>query len=165
LDADLVSPGAKVAGRDWSRHRGGAQMTVDIRHVRPADEHLFERIAAEVFDHAVDLANLARYLAMPGHLLVVAIADGQIVGQVAAVVHRHPDARPTELYIDEVAVTPALQRQGIATRMLEAMFALGLEHGCQEAWLGTERDNLPAQCLYERRSQPPEPFVMYVFRL
>jgi ribosomal protein S18 acetylase RimI-like enzyme len=140
-------------------------MTVDIRRVKPGDEHLFGRIAAEVFDHAVDACSLARYLATPGHLLVVAIVDGEVVGQVAAVVHRHPDARPTELYIDEVAVTPALQRRGIAGSMLETMFALGRELGCHEAWVGTEPDNLPAQGLYERRSQPAEPFVMYVFRL
>jgi len=81
------------------------------------------------------------------------------------VVHRHPDARPTELYIDEVAVAPEFQRRGIARRMIEAMFALGCDLGCAEAWVGTEPDNLPEQRLYERRSQPAEPFVMYVFRL
>ncbi|WP_318013572.1 GNAT family N-acetyltransferase [Mesorhizobium sp. CO1-1-4] len=45
--------------------------------------------------------------------------------------HRHPD-KPTELYIDEVGVSPAFQRQGIARKMLDAMFALGREHGCEE---------------------------------
>lgn len=96
---------------------------------------------------------------------MVAIADGQVVGQVAAVVHRHPDGRPTELYIDEVAVAPAQQRQGIARRMLDAMLALGKDLGCQEAWVGTEPDNVPARYLYESRSAPVEPFAMYVLRL
>ena len=68
---------------------------------------------------------LRRYLATPGHHFVVALADGEVVGQVAAVVHRHPDLRPVELYIDEVAVAPAFRRQGIARRMLDEMFALG----------------------------------------
>ena len=140
-------------------------MTVEIRYLGPGDERVFERIAPDVFDHAVDRATLAHYLGTPGHHLIVAIAKGEIVGQLAAVVHRHPDLRPTELYIDEVGVTPALQRQGIANRLLEAGFALGRELGCAEAWVGTEPDNLAAQALYQRRSLPVEPFVMYVFKL
>jgi ribosomal protein S18 acetylase RimI-like enzyme len=140
-------------------------MTVEIRYLGPGDEHVFERIAPDVFDNAVDGATLAHYLGTPGHHLIVAIAQGEMVGQVAAVVHRHPDLRPTELYIDEVAVTPARQRQGIAARLLEAAFALGRELGCAEAWVGTEPDNQAAKALYERRSLPAEPFVMYVFKL
>ena len=96
---------------------------------------------------------------------MVAIADGEVVGQVAAVVHRHPDGRPTELYIDEVAVAPALQRQGVARRLLDAMLALGKDLGCEEAWVGAEPDNIPAKNLYEPRSAPAETFAMYVLRL
>lgn len=140
-------------------------MTVGIWYLGPGDEHVFERIAPDVFAHAVDRATLAHYLATPGHHLIVAIVNGEIVGQVAAVVHHHPDLRPTELYIDEMAVTPALQRHGIAASLLEAAFTLGRELGCAEAWVGTEPDNLPAQALYQRRSLPVEPFVMYVFKL
>ena len=96
--------------------------------------------------------------------MVVALCDGEVVGQVAAVVHRPPD-KVTELYVDEVGVTPALHRQGIARRMLEEMLALGKELGCGEAWVGTEPDNLPARGLYEARGAAAEPFVMYVFKL
>jgi|SRR5258708_6367617 aminoglycoside 6'-N-acetyltransferase I len=140
-------------------------MTIEIRLLGPADIALFERAAEGVFDNDIELGNLAHYLAMPGHHLLAAVSNGEIVGQLAAVVHRHPDLRPTELYIDEVAVTPALQRQGVATHLLEAAFRLGRELGCIEAWLGTEPDNLPAHALYRRRSLPIEPFVMYVFKL
>ncbi len=140
-------------------------MTVEIRYVGPGDEDLFDRVAPDVFDHPVERRQLTYYLASPGHHLMVAIAGGEVVGQVAAVVHRHPDGRPTELYIDEVAVAPALQRQGIARRLLDAMLALGKDLGCQEAWVGTEPDNVPARYLYESRSAPAEPFAMYVLRL
>jgi aminoglycoside 6'-N-acetyltransferase I len=140
-------------------------MTIEIRRLGPADAALFDRVAEGVFDHAFERTNLARYLATPGHHLLAAVSDGEIVGQLAAVVHRHPDLRPTELYIDEIAVTPALQRRGVATRLIEAALALGRELGCAEAWVGTEPDNLPAQALYRRRTLSAEPFVMYVFRL
>ena len=49
--------------------------------------------------------------------------------------------------------------------MLDAMFAIGREHGCEEAWVGTEPDNVPARALYESRDSVAEPFVMYVYRL
>ncbi|ESW95363.1 hypothetical protein X769_29545 [Mesorhizobium sp. LSJC268A00] len=58
--------------------------------------------------------------------MIVALADGIVVGQCAAVIHRHPD-KVSELYIDELGVSPAYQRHGIARKMLDAMFALGRE--------------------------------------
>lgn len=137
-------------------------MTVEIRHLRSGDETVLARVAEEVFDHPIDPATLARYLATPGHLLVVAVDGGLVVGQVAAIVHRHPDGRPTELYVDEVAVTPARQRQGIARRMLEAMLTLGREQGCREMWVGTEPDNAAARALYKSLKADDETFVMYV---
>jgi ribosomal protein S18 acetylase RimI-like enzyme len=140
-------------------------MSVEIRRVALGDEGLFEHVADDVFDHAVDLDVLAGYLATPGHHFVVALAEGAVVGQVAAVVHKHPDLRPVELYVDEVAVAPAFRRQGIAWQMLDEMFALGRSLGCVEAWVGTESDNIPAAAFYEARKALPEPFVMYVFRL
>jgi len=139
-------------------------MTVEIRRLRHGDEALLDRAAADVFDAPIDPARLAAYLAEPGHLMIVALRDGEAVGQVAAVIHRHPD-KPSELYIDEVGVTPALHRQGIARRMLDAMFALGKELGCEEAWVGTEPDNVPARRLYESRSVTAETFAMYVYKL
>jgi ribosomal protein S18 acetylase RimI-like enzyme len=137
---------------------------IEIRQVGPGDEALFDRIAAEVFDEPVDRARLVAYLAEPGHHMLVALHAGEVVAQVAAVVHRHPD-KPSELYIDEVGVTPALQRRGIARKMLDAMLALGKALGCEEAWVGTESDNAPARGLYEARGVAAEPFVMYVLKL
>jgi ribosomal protein S18 acetylase RimI-like enzyme len=140
-------------------------MTVEIRKVGPGDLALFERIAEEVFDHDIVPAVLADYLGNPGHHLWVALCDGQVVGQLSAVVHKHPDTRPTELYVDEVGVSPGYQRRRIASAMIDAAFALGRELGCTEAWLATEPDNEPARALYARRAEPVEDVVMYVFRL
>ena len=139
-------------------------MELELRQVKPGDVALFDRVADAVFDEAVDPGRLAAYLAEPGHHMLVALLAGEVVAQVAAVIHRHPD-KPTELYIDEVGVTPALQRQGIAGAMLEQMLALGKALGCEEAWVGTETDNGPARGLYESRGAAAEPFVLYLFKL
>jgi aminoglycoside 6'-N-acetyltransferase I len=139
-------------------------MDVVIRRLGPGDATILDRVAAEVFDEPVDPRRLAAYLAEPGHLMFVAMAGDEVVGQCAAVVHRHPD-KVTELYIDEVGVTPAFTRQGIARKMLDAMFALGRSLGCEEAWVGTEHHNSAARGLYESRGGVGEPFVMYVYEL
>ncbi|ESW90969.1 GNAT family N-acetyltransferase [Mesorhizobium sp. M0761] len=142
-------------------------MNVEIRRLYPGDDALVKRIAEDVFDEPVRADRLSAYLASSGHMMIVALADGVVVGQCAAVIHRHLD-KVSELYIDEVGVSPAYQRHGIARKMLDAMFALGREQGCGEAWVGTEPDNVPARALYESRKEvhgPAESFVMYVYEL
>ena len=51
-------------------------------------------------------------------------------------------------------VTPALWRQGIGGRLLDALFQIGRDLGCEEAWLGTEPDNAEALALYRSRKGP-----------
>ena len=142
-------------------------MNVEIRRLYAGDDALVKRIGEVVFDEPVRADRLSAYLASSGHFMIVALADGVVVGQCAAVIHRHPD-KVTELYIDEVGVSPAFQRQGIARKMLDAMFVIGRENGCEEAWVGTEPDNVPARALYETRREPHGPaeaFVMYLYEL
>ena len=139
-------------------------MTVSIRRLEAGDDALVMPVAEDVFDEPVRPDRLAAYLRQPGHFMIVATVDDIVVGQCAAVIHRHPD-KVSELYIDEVGVAPPFQRQGIARKMLDAMFEIGREHGCEEAWVGTEPDNVPARALYESRDSVAEPFVMYVYRL
>ncbi|WP_293898412.1 GNAT family N-acetyltransferase [Phenylobacterium sp.] len=137
-------------------------MDVDIVRIGPADAHLLERVAEDVFDEVIDPERLAAYLAEPGHLMVLAIHEGEVVGQARGMVHRHPD-QPTELYIDNLGTTPARRREGLATRMLDDLVAWARSLGCEAAWVGTEVDNAPARTLYERRGSEAETFVMYFY--
>jgi ribosomal protein S18 acetylase RimI-like enzyme len=139
-------------------------MDYEIRWLTSADEMVLDRVAPEVFDEPIDPVRRAAYLADPRHHLAVAIKDGEVVAQVAGVVYRHPDKAP-ELFIDEVGVTPALQRHGIARALLDEMLARGKALGCEEGWVGTEHDNAPARALYESYGVPPQPFMMYTFPL
>ena len=139
----------------------------EILRLSPENAAVLDRVADEVFDEPVRPERLAAYLAEPDHVMLVALAGRIVVGQCAAVVHRHPD-KVTELYIDEVGVAPVFQRKGIARAMVERMLAIGKELGCGEAWVGTEPDNLPARRLYESvkvRRDEAEPFVMYLYAL
>lgn len=128
---------------------------VEYRRFGPADAALLQRIAPDVFDHPIHPARLAAYLAAPGHLMVLALHEGQVVGQIAGIVHRRIDA-PSELYIDNLGVTPALRRQGIARGLVEAVVLWGRELRCEAIWVATETDNLPARALYEGRGWTEE---------
>jgi aminoglycoside 6'-N-acetyltransferase I len=140
-------------------------MSLTVRRIGPGDSGFFDVIAPEVFDEPVDPRRLAAYLATPGHLMVLAFDGTVVVGQCAAVIHRHPD-KPTELYVDEVGTASTHRRQGIARMMMVEMFAWGRELGCEEAWLGTELDNDAANALY-RGFSPVEdgPIQYYLFSL
>jgi aminoglycoside 6'-N-acetyltransferase I len=139
-------------------------MNVDILRIGPGDAAVLERVSRDVFDEDIDPARVAAYLAEPSHLMVLAVSGGEVVGQARGIVHRHPDL-PTELYIDNLGVTPARKREGIATRLLDELVAWGKEKGCEEAWVGTEVDNEPARTLYQRRGSEAETFVMYFYEL
>lgn len=137
-------------------------METVICRVGPGDAHWLDRTADDVFDDAIDPARLAAYLAEPGHLLVVARTDSVVVGQARGMVHHHPD-QPTELYIDNLGVTPGRQREGLATRLLDALCDWGRELGCEMAWVATEPDNDPARALYLARGAEAETFVLYAY--
>jgi aminoglycoside 6'-N-acetyltransferase I len=136
-----------------------------VKRVLAGDEAAFQSIAPDVFDEPIDRLRLHEYLRQPGHLMVLALEGDLVVGQCAAVIHRHPD-KATELYVDEVGTASTHRRQGIARAMMDEMFRWGRELGCVEAWLGTELDNVAANGLY-RRYRPSEDEAMqyYLFEL
>jgi DNA-binding MarR family transcriptional regulator len=104
----------------------GSKMSeaIGIRILGPADAAMLDKVAPDVFDHAIDPALMAEFLADPRHHLAVALAGGQVVGMASAVHYVHPD-KPPELWINEVGVAPPYQRRGIGRQLLEALFAHG----------------------------------------
>ena len=137
-------------------------MEVQIIRAAPAQAGLLDRVAEDVFDERIDLGRLAAYLADPSHLMVLAVSNGEVIGQARGVVHRHPD-EPTELYIDNLGVTPTRKREGVATRLLDDLVDWGRDLGCAHAWVGTEVDNEAARALYQGRGSDAEAFVLYFY--
>jgi ribosomal protein S18 acetylase RimI-like enzyme len=122
-------------------------VSAEVRVLTPADAPLFERIADGVFDHGVQERLVSEFLNDSRHSLAVAIADGLIVGMASGVRYIHPD-KPSELWINEVGVSPDYRRQGLARRIVDALLAEGRRQGCREAWVLTDADNGPARALY-----------------
>lgn len=139
-------------------------MGISLKRMRPGDEGDFDSIAPDVFDEPIHPERLEAYLLEVNHLMILAIEDGVVVGQCAAVLHRHPD-KPIELYIDEVGTASTHRRLGIGKRLLDAMFVWGRELGCREAWLGTEHDNAAANGLYRKAGGRHDAIMSYEFDL
>jgi ribosomal protein S18 acetylase RimI-like enzyme len=129
-------------------------MDLAIVRIEPANLALLEAVDPDCFDEPIDLARAARCVASPDAALFVAVAGGVVVGQCLAAIHRHPD-KPTELYLDDLAVSPTFQRRGIATRLVEACRAWARTHGAEELWVATEPDNAAATALYRALGLAP----------
>ncbi|NKL39704.1 GNAT family N-acetyltransferase [Rhizobium leguminosarum bv. viciae] len=125
---------------------------------------LLENIAEEVFDQELNAQRLATYLKSSGHLMIIAVCEKQVIGQVAAYVHSHPD-RASDVYIDNLGVAPPFQRRGVARRLLDEVLAWGKTLDCDQAWIVTDTGNNAARALYEGRGAAAEPIVMFSYKL
>jgi len=121
---------------------------------------LLDNIAEDVFDEPINKQRFSHYLKQNNHCLIVAVNNGLVVGHIRAVVHMHPDL-PSELYIDNLGVTPKFQRQGIATRLVAQIRKFGKQAGCRDVWVATEANNDEASGFYEALDLKKNQIHMY----
>ncbi len=140
--------------------------SVVIHLVNHANASLLESVDEDVFDNKVQPELLSAFLANPANLLVVAVADGQVVGMASGITYVHPD-KPLALFINEVGVSNTFHRKGIGRRLVSALIETGTKLGCVEAWVATELNNEPARALYETLGGVPDEdhSVVYVYTL
>jgi ribosomal protein S18 acetylase RimI-like enzyme len=122
-------------------------MNFTIHHITADNTALLSHIDPEIFDHEIDPARLAAYVADPLHAMFIAVEDGVTVGQIRGSVHLQPD-RASDLYIDNLGTAPDRQRRGIASELMRVMLAWGEAQGCTYAWVATETDNTQAKGFY-----------------
>ncbi|MEU8815934.1 GNAT family N-acetyltransferase [Actinoplanes sp. NPDC048796] len=117
--------------------------------------------AAELFDTPPLPGATERFLASPGHHLLLAYdQDGVPVGMVSGVELTHPD-KGTEMFIYELGVTEAARGHGVATRLVEELAAIARRGGCYGMWVGTEPENVAARATYRRAGASEEaPFTL-----
>lgn len=137
-----------------------------IKTLASTDLSLLLNAADDVFDNPVDESLAREFLADPRHHIVVALADGVVVGFASAVHYIHPD-KPPELWINEVGVAEAHQGKGIGKAIMKEMLNLGKGLGCVNAWVLTDKNNAPANGLYKSvgGNISEEETVMYEFRI
>lgn len=134
-----------------------------IVRTRPGDEQLVLE-AAVLFDSSPDRGWTSKFLADPGHHLLLAYVDEAVAGFVSGVETTHPD-KGTEMFLYELAVNEPFRRQGIGTALVAALTDIAIESGCYGMWVGTEHDNVAALATYRSAgADPPEPSVTLTWR-
>ena len=104
---------------------------------------------SHLFDDAAQLDATRRFLAEPGHHLLVASAGGTAVGFVTGVQMTHPD-KGTEMFLYELGVDEAERNRGVGTALVEALVDVARSAGCYGMWVLTDRDNVAAVRTYRR---------------
>lgn len=127
----------------------GARADAEVVRLTRSTAAWLERLAPDVFDHAIEPAQLAAFLADARHVMFLAVASGVVVGMASGVEYFHPDKQP-QLWINEVAVTPAWQRRGLGRRLVLALVDEARQRGCSVAWLATAADNTSGQACFGR---------------
>jgi GNAT superfamily N-acetyltransferase len=120
-------------------------VAIEVRLLGPGDEAVLGRLAADEpdFDIAgrsepaepVSPADAAAYLADPAVLHWVAEDDGLVVGDLLCYVERRSTRTPRQLLLYEIGVRERYRRQGIGTRLLEAMRKWMEDESVEEGWV------------------------------
>jgi ribosomal protein S18 acetylase RimI-like enzyme len=138
-----------------------------IKLLTATDSHILNNVAENVFDDPIVESSAQEFLADPRHRIVVSLDDEIVVGFVSAVIYVHPDKPAPEMWINEIGVAPTYQRQGIGKALMQAILEEAKRSGCSEAWVLTDRANLPAMTMYrssEGEESLPDP-TMFTFKL
>lgn len=140
---------------------------IEIKLLGRTDLSLLNNIAEDVFDDPLVVESAQEFLADPRHRLVVALDDDLVVGFVSAVIYVHPDKPAPELWINEIGVAPTHHHQGIGKALMQAILAEAKQSGCTEAWVLTDRANLPAMAMYKSAGgeETLPDSVMFTFKL
>lgn len=117
---------------------------VEVRRAATVAEIL---AAEELFDEPVRPEWARRFIAEPGHHLLLGYLDGRPVGMIVGMEQVHPDKAP-EMFLDELGVDPAYQRRGVGRALTGALAELARERGCEGMWVLFDRDNAAARATY-----------------
>jgi aminoglycoside 6'-N-acetyltransferase I len=141
-------------------------MTI-LKLLHHPDLPLLHNIAEDVFDDPIVESSAQEFLNDPRHRLVVALDGDLVVGFVSAVIYVHPDKPAPELWINEIGVASSHQRQGIGKALMQAILEEAKRSGCTEAWVLTDRANLPAMAMYKSSGgeETLPDSVMFTFKL
>ena len=140
---------------------------IEIKLLGPAHLRILDNVAENVFDDPIVESSAREFLGDPRHRLVVALDEDTVVGFVSAVIYVHPDKPAPELWINEIGVAPTHQNQGIGKSLMRAILEEAKRSGCSEAWVLTDRINLPAMAMYKSSGGEetlPDP-TMFTFKL
>ena len=128
--------------------------------------HLLDNVAQGVFDGDIQSEQLHAFLNCHRHCMLLAVADGLVVGMISGVEYFHPD-KPPQLWINEISVAPRYRKQGVGRQLTATMLEIAQQRGCSNAWLGTDISNHSAQQCFGGvpHGKQPTQFLLYEWEI
>lgn len=129
----------------------------------PAIADLYLEVAEEVVAREPTLRHMPadagvqrRYrprIEDPERAVLVAVADGSVIGFVDAALQRHEDEATYHLpgvhaYVEELTVTAAHRRRGVASTLMQVLETWAKDAGARTILLDTHVTNADARALY-----------------
>jgi len=121
-------------------------------------QQLVDEINQATWDHANEMSEyevvtLSAYLERQDTLFVAChdvTDDGQtLLGVASARVELKPYGYERWLYVDEVDVCADQRRRGAGKALMRKLIELAQDAGCEEVWLGAEKNSHAANALYQ----------------
>lgn len=123
--------------------------------------------ANDVCDY--DVASLEAYLKKEDTIFLVCYDEAEtktFLGMASGRLELKPYDQERWLYVDEVDVCVNQRRKGAGAAIMRKMLEIAQREDCEELWLGTEIDNIPANSLYKSLTpNAVDAFVGYTFEL
>lgn len=97
-------------------------------------------------------ATWRRIIAPDGPIdcLVAVQADGALAGFATWLLHPNTWSDQPVCYLEDLFVSPAARGQGVATRLIEALAAMGRQNGWHRVYWHTDATNTRARAVYDR---------------
>jgi GNAT superfamily N-acetyltransferase len=146
----------------------GDNTNLTVRSLTRADEPQWRRLwsaylafyETEVSEE-VYLTTFARLLSEDEPQFgLIAEADGQPVGLVHFIFHRHNWKIEDVCYLQDLYADPAMRGSGVGRALIEAVYAAADSHGAPAVYWMTQDFNTTARKLYDRIGQLT-PFIKY----
>lgn len=133
---------------------------MDIRVLQPGDVAQLREMNAlfgRAFDDPEDYEHhkptteyLAELLRNPMFVAISASDGGRVVGGLAGYLLPKFEQARSELYIYDLAVDEAFRRQGVATRLIEAVRVVARDRGAWVVYVQADPEDEPAVALYSK---------------
>ena len=131
-----------------------------VKSIKPSDD--LTQLVNEINNASWDMSNeiseydaesLFAYLERQDTLFVtchnVCPEKTCLLGMASARFEMKPYKKEFWLYVDEVDVCADKRRKGVGKTIMNHLIELAFKKGCEEVWLGTELENIPANALYK----------------
>ena len=119
-----------------------------IRQLYPRDALLAQSVVAQFHERGVSLTYIERFLTNPANYLLVAETNGEVIGFLSAHELNSIERESSAMFIYEIEVEAAHQRQGAGTALMGRIRAIAEEQRMFEMFVFTNHANTPAVAFY-----------------